>query len=185
MSISLTIKTLIGIEVTPEILMERYAETGDAKVLSQLYDACADDLFHFLVTHSDYTLAKDVAQKTWLKIIEKRHLYRPSGRFKPWLFTIARRTLLDEFRAQSKCVELDQLSLHTTTPNMTAEKIEERFDQVLMQLPFVQREAFCLQQEGFSLKEISEITSTSAETIKTRIRYARKTLRDALENIHE
>ena len=57
------------------------------------------------------------------------------------------------------------------------------FDKALMSLPFVQREAFCLQQEGFSLKEIAQITHCEHETIKSRLRYAKATLQVLLKDI--
>ncbi len=55
-------------------------------------------------------------------------------------------------------------------------------------LPLAQRETFILFAEGgLSLEEIAEITEVSTETSKSRLRYARATLRRVLserEAIH-
>ncbi|MEM7257764.1 MAG: sigma-70 family RNA polymerase sigma factor, partial [Pseudomonadota bacterium] len=47
-------------------------------------------------------------------------------------------------------------------------------------LPPEQRETFILQQEGFSNREISDITGVGSETVKSRLRYAKSSLRTRL-----
>ncbi|WP_338324804.1 sigma factor-like helix-turn-helix DNA-binding protein [Pseudoalteromonas phenolica] len=48
----------------------------------------------------------------------------------------------------------------------------------------MQREALSLQLEGFSLQEISTITHSEVETIKTRLRYAKQALKQRLGDSH-
>lgn len=168
-----------------EWLIGRFASTADRKLFEQLYDNCADDLYHFLLTQSDRNIAKDICQKTWLKIFEKPHLYNDSGRFIAWLFTIARHALIDEFRktnhTESNETVIDNLT-HSDTP---IQGLAQAFDRALLALPFEQREAFCLQQEGFGLQEIAGITHSKTETVKSRLRYAKATLRSSLEKYHD
>lgn len=42
--------------------------------------------------------AEDIAQKTLLRAYEKIHLYDPTRKFSPWLFTIAFRLVADHYR---------------------------------------------------------------------------------------
>ena len=50
------------------------------------------------------------------------------------------------------------------------------------QLPLEQREAFLLQAEGdLSVQEIAEATGVNFETVKSRLRYARASLRQHLK----
>jgi DNA-directed RNA polymerase specialized sigma24 family protein len=42
-----------------------------------------------------------------------------------------------------------------------------------------------LQLEGFSLEDIASISGSSAETVKSRLRYARASLSQALELFHD
>ena len=185
MSFTLTIRHLVGAQISNEELMLRFAETEDKRWLSLLYDNCADDLYHFILTQSDRVLAKDICQKTWLKVIEKRHLYSHSGRFKAWLFTMARNILMDEYRRQNKveCKALDER--HGLAGVFPGDDIEEAFNKALSALPMEQREAFCLQQEGFGIQEIADISHSNVETIKSRLRYAKYSLRQQLEQYHE
>ena len=185
MSFTLTIRQLVGAEISNEELMLRFAETEDKRWLSSLYDNCADDLYHFILTQSDRVLAKDICQKTWLKVIEKRHLYSHSGRFKAWLFTMARNVLMDEYRRQHK-VEYKILDeRHGVADALQEGDVEAAFDKALMALSMEQKEAFCLQQEGFGIQEIADITHSNVETIKSRLRYAKNSLRQQLEQYNE
>ncbi|MDP5032322.1 MAG: sigma-70 family RNA polymerase sigma factor [Paraglaciecola sp.] len=190
MSISLSLKTWFtrlssDASWSNEALMLRYASSGDNHALSTLYDACGNDLYHFILSLSDPTLAKDISQATWLKVIEKKHLYKDSGSFKAWIFTLARNQLIDEIRRQKDTT--------ADLGNVVAEQADEahdaallsRFNRALVNLPFAQREAFCLQQEDFSLEDIAVITHSNIEAVKSRLRYAKDGLRKQLHHIIE
>ncbi|MGO4891694.1 sigma-70 family RNA polymerase sigma factor [Flavobacterium sp. W21_SRS_FM6] len=190
MSIGLSLKTWFtrlssDASWSNEALMLRYASSGDSHALSTLYDACGNDLYHFILSLSDPTLAKDISQSTWLKVIEKKHLYKDSGSFKAWIFTLARNQLIDEIRRQKNTT--------ADLANVVAEQADEahdaallsRFNRALVNLPFAQREAFCLQQEDFSLEDIAVITHSNIEAVKSRLRYAKDGLRKQLHHIIE
>ena len=164
--------------------MARYAKSGENRHLEQLIALYSNDLYHYLVTQSDTHLAYDISQQTWLKVIEKRHLYQKQTTPKAWLFKLARNTLIDEFRKQQRFVELEE------DPVIAAPSTIKSFDydainNALMQLSFVQREAITLQQEGFSLTDIELITQSNHETIKTRLRYAKQNLKRLLGETNE
>lgn len=186
MTLSLTIKTLFNSNISNEMLMLKYSENGDSTYLARLYDNCSDDLYHFLLTLTDAEFAKDITQKTWLKVIEKGHLYSANGRFIAWLFTLARNTLIDELRVKQP----ETLDDHKPIPSKSADVyislcIEQAFDGALNALSFEQREAFILQQEGFGLQEIAEITSIPLETVRSRLRFAKQNLRKRLDSYHD
>ena len=192
-----------------EELIQKYAVTKESHLIGQLYDNCERDLYHFLLSLSDSQLAQEVAQRTWLKVIEKSHLYTKHGSFKSWLFTIGRRCLIDEFRKQGRFHELFDDSIeddnmlhlslsenrHDDSTNLTNlelvyanesnSSLIHQFNIALGTLPFPQKEAFCLQQEGFSFAEIAQLTSSEVETAKSRIRYAKQALKKYLEKYRD
>ncbi|MGJ8682092.1 sigma-70 family RNA polymerase sigma factor [Paraglaciecola sp.] len=188
MSIALTLKSFVLGQPNNEELMLDYAKYGDTAVLTQLYETCGNDLYHFVLTLSEPTIAKDICQKTWLKVIEKKHLYENSGQFKAWLFTLARNQLFDEYRRQKNVsAQIDKLVSHENELNNISEQsgLEAMFDRALLNLNFEQREAFCLQQEGFSLQDIANITHVCTETVKSRLRYARDNIRSQLNEFRK
>ncbi|SFB83680.1 sigma-70 family RNA polymerase sigma factor [Pseudoalteromonas denitrificans] len=173
----LSLKKWLNPEIDAETLMSRYAKSGNNDLLKRLIELHADDLYHYLISQSDIELAKDISQKTWLKVIDKREYYQSSGTFKAWLFTVARNALFDEMRKLQRFklivdqnIEPELIAIKPLEHN---EDMNIKFRQILEQLPFVQREAFVLQQEGFSIAQIADITQQKIETIKTRLRYAK------------
>ena len=175
MSLVLSIKNMLPGRPDNEWLMEQYRLTQKSRFLEQLYNTCADDLYHYLLTQSDACMAKDISQRTWLKVIEKRNSYKSNGRFIGWLFAIARNQLIDELRRLKRLVPETEIAVEPIFDEQ-----EERFPglrEALNSLPFYQREAIVLQQEGFGLQEIAHITNEEIETVKSRIRYAKTKLR--------
>ena len=132
-----------------------------------------------MLSQSNKELAEDVVQTTWLKVM-KTTQNTPQQNVKSWLFTIARNTLIDEFRRQQKWQSqlLDENKMLTVNLEKSVQAADRitQFNAALAQLPFLQREAFIFQQEGFSVMEISVLTNDSFETIKSRLRYARNNL---------
>ncbi|WP_233520485.1 sigma-70 family RNA polymerase sigma factor [Flocculibacter collagenilyticus] len=191
MAISLGLKQWLLPEASNEQLMGKYSETGEVKWLEQLVERCGDDLFHFITSQTDRDMAKDICQLTWLKVIDNRSIYSQSGSFKAWLFQISRYLLIDEMRRQRRW-HMEELNEHITEQqallsveiNVNESKsIQAAFNKALETLPFLQREAFILQQEGFSLRDIAKITSAEMETVKSRLRYAKGQLKKQLTSL--
>lgn len=186
---SLTLNSIA--EKDSESVMADYVIRKNKKALSALYDRYADDLYHYLLTMSEPALAQDIVQKTWLKLVEKPSHYQHASSVKAFLFTIARHALIDEFRKTNRLSSLEDdstealVALEEAKQNQTAKDISLAFDEALNKLSFEQREAFCLQQEGFSLEEIATITYRNRETIKTRLRYAKQNLKSMLEDYRD
>jgi len=158
-----------------DTLFRRYRQTGDSAALSALYDQHCNNLYYYLLVMSDPNTAADVTQKVWLKVMESKQEYQSQGRFQAWLFTIGHRMLIDEFRQSKRWhADTDPDTLGSVAP---LSDNETDFHQLLKHLPFSQREAFSLQQEGFSLQDIASICDVPVETVKTRLRYARNTLK--------
>jgi RNA polymerase sigma-70 factor (ECF subfamily) len=167
-------------KISPERLLTSYIATGKNKYLSLLVEQFNLSLYHYLLSQSNKELAEDVVQATWLKVMKTSKQVNQQKNVKSWLFTIARNSLIDEFRRMKKWQTqlLDEEKILTVSLEQSIQNSDRltQFNQALEQLPFLQREAFIFQQEGFSVAEISVLTDDSFETIKSRLRYARKNL---------
>jgi RNA polymerase sigma-70 factor (ECF subfamily) len=184
MSITLSLRNWLGVAETDDELMVKYGDTGEVKYLSELTKRLGNDLYFYLVKHSDVEMAKDISQQAWLKVIDKRASYRSTGSVKSWLFKIARTSLIDEYRKLNRWQSLESDMLQVEADNALAELLHTdelaAFNSALAALPFLQREALVLQQEGFRLREIAMITDSEVETVKTRLRYGKDQLKALL-----
>jgi len=180
------IKGWFNPNIKPDLLLDKYAQSGDQKALTKLIELYNRDLFHFLLSQSDRATAEDSLQNTWIKVMKNAGQYKLGTSVRNWLFTIARHTLIDELRRLNRW-HTQVLSEHDLSSVTLSEEIITKdklalFNHIVSQLPFYQREAFILQQEGFSLHEIAIMTDEKQETIKSRIRYAKQNIRSTLEN---
>lgn len=189
MALVSTIKGWFSDELPSYQLLEKYYDTQQQKYLQLIVKRYNQALFHFLLSQSSPELAEDILQSTWLKVIKYQGRLKPNTKVKQWLFTVARNTLIDELRVQQRW-QYDELSDSDVISHDVAKLWETQdrlqvFNQAIAQLSYFQREAFILQQEGFSLEAISELTQESFETVKSRLRYAKKNLQTMLGAKHE
>lgn len=78
--------------------MLAYVE-DDMEAFELLYHRHKDRILGFLLARlRDRSEAEDVFQAVFTKLHRKRHQYRPEIPFLPWLFTLARNTLIDHVR---------------------------------------------------------------------------------------
>lgn len=167
-------------------------QKGDASAFNELYSRHKDRLYRFLLRSApNAALAEEFAQETWTSVIKRASQFQAKGQFKTWLFTIARNKLIDYSRSQAR--KLDDAQNPEAEVEASADKNsnpEKAYElaqmlQVIQALPDEQREAFLLKEEGFSLREIAELTQTEGETVKSRLRYARKRLHASLSDSEE
>ncbi|GAA6171417.1 RNA polymerase sigma factor [Colwellia sp. KU-HH00111] len=183
------IKGWLNTTITPERLLEHYVSTNDEKYLTLLVEQFNLSIYHYLISLSDKETAEDVLQTTWLKVMKVQSLTTKHTNVKSWLYTIARNTLIDELRRQQKW-QWQALEAHHLNCCSPAQEFEMNdrlasFNFAINQLPFYQREAFIFQQEGLSIIEICDVTNEHFETVKSRLRYARKNLKEMLGTPHE
>jgi RNA polymerase sigma-70 factor (ECF subfamily) len=131
----------------------------------------------------------DVVQEVF--IAAARHIggLRDDGKFGSWLFGIAHQKCIQHWRKQNRGeVLLDEipelLDESETGPDdlLIRREQETEFMNLLSQLPLPQRSVLLLHfVEDFSLAEIARITETQIGTVKSRMHYAKKSLRKLLE----
>jgi RNA polymerase sigma-70 factor (ECF subfamily) len=174
-------------------LMLRYRD-GDVAAFETLYGRHKDPLFRYLLRLCrQRATAEDVFQEVWGKVIKSRDNYRPTARFTTFLYHVARNCFIDHVRRNKRHgntadVEPDSQADSAECPETLAERslARRRLDIALQSLPDEQRDVFLLYEEaGLSLDEIATITDCKRETAKSRLRYANRKLRAALEESPE
>ena len=175
--------------VDDSALMLRYAD-GDVAAFEALYHRHNDALYRYLrrrCHHAD--TADDVFQETWVKIIKARRNYRPTAKFTTFLYRVAHNCLIDHGRrnqrhARTADIEPDTQAHTDEGPDMLTERnlARRRLATALSALPDEQRDVFLLREEaGLSLDQIAAVTGSNRETAKSRLRYAVRKLRAAID----
>lgn len=172
-----------------EMLMEAFID-GDTRAFNRLYERLAPRVLSLLSALSgDRRLAEDLTQTTFLKIHRARDTYARGARVEPWVFAIARRTLLDERRRKKRKPE--DLSADGTMPEPRNDEAPEssRLDPEqerklyarMADLPDPQREALVLLKvQGLSIAEAARLAGTTPGAMKLRAHRAYEALREAL-----
>src|SRR5688500_19487910 len=89
-----------------EHYMDRFVD-GDARAFEDLYHLLAPRLERSLrFMTGDRHLAQDLTQTTFLKVLRARDTYQRGMAVKAWVWTIARRTYLDDRRRRSRKCEV-------------------------------------------------------------------------------
>lgn len=131
----------------------------------------------------------DLVQETFIAAARHIGTLRDDGKFGSWLFGIAHQKCVQHWRKRGREELLDEESIERlagvdSDPRdvLIREEQEAEFMQALSQLPGPQRSALVLHfLEDFSLEEIARITGAALGTVKSRLHYAKKALRDLLE----
>jgi len=181
----------LKMDETPEdtALMLRYRD-GDVVAFEMLYQRHNNALYRYLVRlchHRD--TAEDIFQDVWGKIIKSRQNYRPTAKFSTFLYRVAHNCFIDHIRrnkrhSQIVDVEPDNQPDPGELPEALAERslAKRRLDAALRELPEEQRDVFLLHEEaGLNLDQIASVTGANRETAKSRLRYAVRKLRVAID----
>ena len=172
-------------EPNDELLMERYARSGDREAFAVLFARYAPRMLGlFRRSTGDAVLAQDLVQQTFLQIHRARRDYRRGAAVRPWFFAIAMNVRREHFRRASRRREtsLDATGHREPSQEPDASTATERaVRRALARLPEAQREVVLLHYyEGLSMGEVAQAVGASRGAVKVRAHRAYKVLRDIL-----
>ena len=167
-----------------EQLMARYQQADPAAV-SVLVERLSPQLYLFFASRlGSRADAEDMLQDTWLRIHRVRHTYRAGDPVLPWLYTIARRVRVDNYRKRYR-VESRELGVDVLPESPTHSDETNSlpsFEEMVAVLPESQREVVTmLKVDGLSLEEIARVTSSTTGAVKQKAHRAYERLRKLLE----
>jgi len=136
----------------------------------------SDRIYRFVLkSMGDQDKSKDVVQdcyeKLWINVEEIEY-----GKAKAWLFTTAHNAMIDVLRKEKKIVDIDSTpeDIHDKSYN----DLNEILHQCLSKLNDSWRSVILLRDyEGYSYREIGDITGQSEAQVKINIYRARMALR--------
>lgn len=172
-----------------ELLLVRTGE-GDEAAFTELVERWKNPLlnFFFRSVHSVET-AEDLTQRTFLRIFRAASRYEPRAKFSTYLFQVARRLLINEYRkGQRRPLDFadpaDLPAVDSDASTQRVSEIEEAFALAVNDLPENQRSAILLLiQQELSYEEIADVLETTVSSVKTWIFRARQHLRSRMRDL--
>jgi len=155
----------------------------DPELLDRLIEQYQHRLLRYLIhLTGNRDLAEDIFQETWIRVMERGHLYDGRREFSTWLYAVARNLTIDYLRKKSP-VSLDGLmddeerapmEPADTRPSawdlVAQSQATERINAALAGIPAECREAVVLRfQDELALEEMAAVTGAPLGTMKSRL----------------
>ncbi len=176
-------------KLSDEALMALLIRKDDQRALTILYQRYATRLLGYFIKmfRGDADKSQDFLQDLFLKIMHKKHLFNLDMKFYTWVFTMASNMCKTEFRKPIA----QRLSAYDIPDDRLVVAADNALDKALFKshlrtavhaLDYHHKVVFILRfNEGFSLKEIATITEVSVGTVKSRLFYATKKIKEQLQ----
>jgi len=171
-----------------ELLPVSKARDGDSDAWDALFRRYQLPLYVYVFELvRDEQASLDIVQETFIAAL--RHLggLREDAKFGSWLFGIAHQKCVQRWRKRRE-IQVDEIpetpEQFEASPDelLIRREQETAFMNLLNQLPLPHRSVLLLHfVEDFSIEEIARITEVPAGTVKSRLYYAKKSLRKLLE----
>jgi RNA polymerase sigma-70 factor (ECF subfamily) len=150
----------------------------------------ADFLKPFAVNLTkDNETANDLYQETLYKALANHEKYNAGTNIKAWLFTIMRNIFINNYRRKAKQKTIFDntsndylINLKQVSVNNSAE-ISLRMKEIngeIQLLPEIFKTPFLLYFDGYKYQEIAEALGEPLGTVKSRIHFARKLLKERI-----
>ena len=166
-----------------------WAKSGDRNAFSELVCIQAEGVRNVIYRMcGDVQIAEDAAQETFIQAWLHLASYRPGTSLRNWLYRIAVNAATDMLRKEKRILPsaLEDLPLQDPQPGPEAHfSREERralIQKAVLSLPEACRAVLVLREyEGLSYHEIADALDIPVGTVMSRLNYARKLLREQLE----
>lgn len=174
------------------------ALNGEPEALGILIERYSNLVYRFVMRYvRDDADAQDVTQEVFLKVWKSLETFEQGKTFRPWLYTIAKRTCLDLLKKHSivafSSLDVGALEKLQFAESEDAESSREVVERVLLggKLSFALAKLAPQYSEVVKLhhtsqlnfREISEMKSESINTVKSRYRRALSMLKAILNDV--
>lgn len=165
---------------------------GSLEAFELLYSRHKDASYrYFLRQCSEQSVAEDLLQELWGKVIKSKNNYQEQALFTTWFYTIAHNLVVDHQRKltiveqhDDNHIQFDDIAQPET--KLEQQRLAQNLKHCLNKLPNVQLEIFLLKQEtDLTLAQIAQVICASLEATKSRLRYAVSSLRRCLTLVRE
>jgi RNA polymerase sigma-70 factor (ECF subfamily) len=167
-------------------------KAGDQRAATQLVERHAEAVTRFVASVGERTDVDDVVQDTFVRAFASLESFRGESTLRTWLFTIARRLVLDKRRSerrrgggarmQVEVEDADAVTEYDALDAVVADETERRMREAVARLTPTQREVFTLRVgEGLSYREIAEAVDTTEGAARVHYHNAMRAVKEFLD----
>jgi RNA polymerase sigma-70 factor (ECF subfamily) len=172
-----------------ELELVTRAQHGERSAFSELVRIHALGVLNVIYRMcGDTQIAEDAAQETFIRAWLHLSSYRPQTSLRNWLYRIAVNAATDMLRKEKRILPnaLEDLQLKDPQPGPEAVFSQEErtalVQKSVLSLPDASRAVLVLKEyEGMSYQEIADALDIPIGTVMSRLNYARKLLKEKLE----
>jgi len=173
---------------TSDETLIRAIAAGDRRAMQALYARYSVRIYRFVLRlTNDRSLAEDIASEVFIDVWRGAEGFKVKSQVSTWMLAIARHKALSALRRRSD-ERLDENATAIADPADDAETTVDKRDRnalvqhCLSQLSVLHREVLDLvYYHEKSVDEVAEIVGAPANTVRTRMFYARKRMQTLLE----
>lgn len=151
----------------------------NVKEYNQAVDLYSDNVFRFILKNiRDEERARDIVQDSYEKLWRNAENVN-SEKVKSYLFTTAYHTMIDVLRKDKRQTYMEDYQIPEDVHDEQYSDLKEVLNEAVKRLPEIQRTVILLRDyEGYSYKEIGDVTSLSEAQVKVYIYRARVFLKN-------
>ena len=164
-------------------------KAGEQRAATLLVERHATAVARFVASIGAQDDVDEVVQDTFVRAFASLDGFRGESSLRTWLFTIARRLVLDRRRAarrrgeQVEVHENDAATEYDSLDGVVAAETQRRLLSALEKLSPTQREVFVLRvSEGMSYAEIADTVGTTEGAARVHYHNAMRTIKELLDD---
>jgi RNA polymerase sigma-70 factor (ECF subfamily) len=164
-------------------------KAGEQRAATLLVERHANAVARFVTSIGARDDVEEVVQDTFVRAFASLDGFRGESSLRTWLFTIARRLVLDQRRAarrrgeQVEVQESDAATEYDSLDGVVADETQRRLRAALEKLSPTQREVFVLRvSEGMSYAAIAETVGTTEGAARVHYHNAMRTIKELLDD---
>jgi RNA polymerase sigma-70 factor (ECF subfamily) len=173
-------------ESKKEIMFVLRAQTGDKEAYNQLLKSIQKQLYwHIWNLVGDKNLTEDILQEIFVLIYKKLHQLKQPELFRPWVYRITTRETFRMIKKEklydeiiTDCELLENISVPEEEDTLD-EEIRKRIHLLINKLSPASSTVISLHYIGqLTIYEVAQTLNISANTVKSRLSYGLKSLRE-------
>jgi RNA polymerase sigma-70 factor (ECF subfamily) len=160
---------------------------GETSAFDELYGRYGQKMFsyYFRMLWKDKELAEDNTQELFIKVVKQAKNFDTNRSFSTWLYSIAHNMCKNEYRKKEVRMKHEKIKQTVSAipeeKNIDLQKFRLAVTDCISKLTEEKRDLFILRfQEHLSVPQISLILSIPEGTIKSRLFYLLKEIKDEL-----